>query len=107
MAGGSIRTHDPKILKKVFEVLGHKKKEIEKDFGHLLEAFKYGAPPHGGIAIGLDRLIMKLLDEKSIREVIAFPKTAEARDPMTGAPRPVNKKQLGELGLSIKRKKKV
>ncbi len=106
MAGGSIRTSDSKVLKAVLGILGHKRKEIEQNFGHLLEAFKYGVPPHGGIAVGLDRLIAKLLDEPSIREVIAFPKTAEAREPMTASPRAVNKAQLTEIGLALKKRRK-
>lgn len=98
--GGSIRTHDPEILSEVFQALGHSKQEIQEKFGHLLEAFKYGVPPHGGIACGLDRLIMVLAGEESIREVIAFPKTLEGRDPLMDSPSAVDKAQLKELGLA-------
>ncbi len=102
IAGGSIRTSDPKILYKIFEVLGHKDKEIKDKFGHLLEAFKYGVPPHGGIAFGLDRLIAILAGETSIREVMAFPKTSDNRDPLMDSPSEVDKDQLKELGIKIK-----
>ncbi len=103
IAGGSIRTHDPKILHKVFELLGHSDEEIQGKFGHLLESFKYGVPPHGGIAFGLDRLIMVLAGEKSIREVIAFPKTSDNRDPLMDSPSKVSKEQLSELGIEVKK----
>ncbi|MFH1610620.1 MAG: aspartate--tRNA ligase [Patescibacteria group bacterium] len=101
IAGGSIRTHDPKILHKVFELLGHSDEEIQNKFGHLLEAFKYGVPPHGGIAFGLDRLVAVLAGEESIREVIAFPKTSDNRDPLMDSPSEVSKKQLDELNIKI------
>ncbi len=101
IAGGSIRTHQPEILEAVFEALGHSKTEIKEKFGHLFEAFKYGVPPHGGIAWGLGRLIMLLAGEESIREVIAFPKTGDGRDLMMNAPSEVSKEQLKELGLKI------
>jgi len=101
IAGGSIRTHDPKILEAVFEVLGHTPEKIREQFGHLLEAFKFGVPPHGGIAPGLDRLIMILAGEKTIRDVIPFPKTGDGRDLMMGAPDKVDEEQLNELGLKI------
>ncbi|MBU4482210.1 aspartate--tRNA ligase [Patescibacteria group bacterium] len=103
IAGGSIRTHDPKILHKVFELLGHNDEEIQNKFGHLLEAFKYGVPPHGGIAFGLDRLIMVLANEKSIREVIAFPKTSDNCDPLMDSPSEVSEEQLKELGIEIEK----
>ena len=86
IAGGSIRIHDPELQTKIFELLGLGKTEIEQRFGHLLKAFQFGAPPHGGIAYGLDRLVMILQNEPNIREVIAFPKTGEARDLMLLAP---------------------
>lgn len=105
VGSGSIRIHDPKLLKKVFSIIGLSQKEIASKFGHMLEAFKYGAPPHGGIAPGLDRLIMILAGEPNIREVIAFPKTDKARDPMMDTPREVDPEQLKELGISIKNKK--
>ena len=103
LGSGSIRIHDPKLLIKIFSILGLSKKDIESKFGHMLEAFKYGVPPHGGIAPGLDRLIMLLANEPNIREVIAFPKTDKARDPMMGAPAKATKEQLKELGISIKK----
>ena len=101
IAGGSIRTHDPKILHKVFELLGHSDKEIQNQFGHLLQAFKYGVPPHGGIAFGLDRLVMILAGEQSIREVIAFPKTSDNRDPLMDSPSEVSGEQLDELKIQL------
>lgn len=104
IGGGSIRTHDPKILAKVFAVLGHSQEDIQKKFGHLLEAFKYGVPPHGGVAWGLDRFVMIMAGEQSIREVMAFPKTADNRDPLMDSPSQIDKEQLAELGLDIKKK---
>lgn len=101
IGGGSIRTTNNDVLAAVFEVLGHSKREIESQFGHLLEAFQYGAPPHGGIALGLDRLAMLLAGENSIREVIAFPKTGDGWDPMMDTPSAVSKEQLKELKLKI------
>ena len=99
--GGSIRTHEPEILEKVFEVLGHNKKEIQQKFGHLLEAFRYGAPPHGGIAAGLDRLIQIILGEKSIRETVAFPTSTSGTTAVMDAPSEVAEKQLEELRIRI------
>ncbi len=101
IGGGSIRTTNDDVLTAVFEVLGHSKPEIEAQFGHLLAAFQYGVPPHGGIALGLDRLAMLLAGESSIREVIAFPKTGDAWDPMMDTPSAVSKEQLKELKLKI------
>ncbi len=101
VAGGSIRTHQPEILQRVFELLGHSEEEIKLKFGHLLEAFKYGVPPHGGIAFGLDRLVMVLAGEPNIREVIPFPKTSDNRDPLMEAPAEVDPEQLKELHLKI------
>jgi aspartyl-tRNA synthetase len=105
IGGGSIREHKPEVLETVFEVLGHSKEEIKNQFGHLLDAFKYGVPPHGGIALGLDRLIMILRNEPNIREVIAFPKTGDGRDLMMNAPSEISKEQLDELGLEIKKER--
>lgn len=102
VGGGSIRTYDPALLKRVFEFLGNKPADVERQFGHIFEAFKYGVPPHGGIAPGLDRLLMILQNEPNIREVIAFPKTGDGRDLMMGAPSEVDEKQLRELGLKLK-----
>lgn len=106
IGGGSIRSHEKKILEKVFEVLGYNKEEIKAKFGHMLEAFEYGVPPHGGIAWGLDRFLMILRGEKSIREVIAFPKTGDGRDLMMGAPSEVSDEQLKELKIKIEDNKK-
>lgn len=104
IAGGSIRTHEANVLHRVFELLGHTNEEIQAKFGHLLEAFKYGVPPHGGIAAGLDRVVMVLANEPSIREVIAFPKTSDNRDPLMDSPSDVTLDQLDELGLSLKKR---
>ncbi|MDP3762496.1 MAG: aspartate--tRNA ligase, partial [bacterium] len=106
VGGGSIREHDPEILEKVFEIMGNKKEDIRRQFGHLLEAFRCGVPPHGGIALGLDRIMALLLGEPNIREVIAFPKTGDGRDLMMDAPAEVSKEQLDELGISVKKGKK-
>jgi len=107
IGGGSIRNHRPEALEKVFEIVGYKKDNIQEKFGHMMEAFKYGAPPHGGIAWGLDRIFSLLLHEPNIREVIAFPKTGDGRDFMMDAPSEVDKKQLDELQLKINAKKPV
>ena len=101
LGGGSIRIHDKDLQAKMFEVLGLTKEECEEKFGFLIEAFKYGAPPHGGLAYGLDRLVMLLLGEQSIREVIAFPKNQNAQCLVSEAPAPVDKAQLDELGLEV------
>lgn len=99
IAGGSIRNHKPELLKKAFMLLGYKEKEVMEKFGHMVEAFSYGTPPHGGAAIGFDRLMAILLGEPNIREVIAFPKTGDAKDLMTDAPAEVDEKQLKELHI--------
>jgi len=106
--GGSIRNHTPKALEKVFEIMGYKKDEIKEKFGHMLEAFSFGAPPHGGIALGLDRDLSILQNEPDIREVIAFPKSGDGRDLMMRTPSEVSKKQLEELSIktNVKKKKK-
>ena len=101
LASGSIRIHDPDLQKKIFKIVGFSEEEGQKKFGFLTEAFKYGAPPHGGIAPGLDRLVMLMAGETSIKEVIAFPKNSFAQSPMDDCPSDVDQKQLNELHLSI------
>lgn len=107
IGGGSLRTYKKEVLEAVFEVMGHTKQEIRKKFGHLLEAFEYGVPPHGGIALGLDRFLSILLNEPNIREVIAFPKTGDNRDLMMDSPAEVMPEQLKELHLKISKSKKL
>jgi len=102
--GGSIRNHQPEALKKVFEVMGLSEEEIQSQFGHMLEAFTFGAPPHGGIAPGIDRIVMLLANEPNIREVIAFPKTGDARDLLMGAPSELPAAKLDEANIQIKKK---
>src|SRR6185503_20135229 len=102
MASASIGMHRSDIQLKVFQLLGLRGDEIEQKFGHLLEAFEFGAPPHGGMAPGIDRLVMLLADEPNIREVIAFPKNQTGRDVMADAPSEVDPKQLKELHIQIK-----
>jgi aspartyl-tRNA synthetase len=101
IGGGSIRIHQREIQEKIFKLVGLTEEETEEKFGHLLRAFEYGAPPHGGIALGLDRLLMILFNEKSIRQVIAFPKSGDGRDLTMEAPSSVNPEQLKELGIKI------
>ena len=101
IGGGSIRIHRRDIQKQVFEVIGLSATEAESKFGFLLEAFNYGPPPHGGIAFGLDRLCALLAGAESIREVIAFPKTASGGDPLTGAPTPITAQQRSESGVDF------
>ena len=101
LGGGSIRIHDAGIQARMFKVLGHEPEDAREKFGFLLDALSFGAPPHGGIALGMDRLAMLLVGADNIREVIAFPKTAQARCLMTGAPTPVAARQLKELGVQV------
>lgn len=102
IGGGGIRLHKPELLKKAFTIMGYSEERIEKNFGHMLEALGSGTPPHGGIAWGLDRLLMILLNEPNIREVMAFPKTGEGKDLLMQAPSPANSKTLRELGIELK-----
>jgi aspartyl-tRNA synthetase len=99
VGGGSIRIHRPEVQRKVFEVLGLSEPEIEEKFGHLIRAFRYGAPPHGGIAMGMDRIVMLMAGKDAIRDVTAFPKAQSGADPLTGAPSAIDEAQLRELGI--------
>jgi aspartyl-tRNA synthetase len=101
LASGSVRIHRRELQEKVFRLLGIGDEDAQRRFGHMLEAFEYGAPPHAGLAPGLDRVIAQLAGEEDIREVIAFPKTKVGAEPMTGAPSPVEDEQLRELGIRI------
>jgi aspartyl-tRNA synthetase len=101
LGSGSIRIHNPDLQRQVFEALGLTSEEIDEKFGHLITAFRYGVPPHGGIAPGIDRLVMVLTGKDAIRDVIAFPKAQSGADPLTGAPAPVDDAQLRDLGLRV------
>ena len=101
LGGGSIRIHNSELQSKVFDLLGIGKQEADEKFGFLLDAFKYGAPPHGGIAFGFDRIVMLLANCSQIRDVIAFPKTTSAMSLMDQSPSSVDENQLKELGLRV------
>ena len=101
LGGGSIRIHDQKLQHKIFEVFGMEEEEIQTKFGHMLKAFQYGCPPHGGCAMGLDRVVMLFADEPNIREVIAFPKNQSAQDLLMGSPAPMPEKELNEQNIQV------
>jgi aspartyl-tRNA synthetase len=101
IGGGSIRINRPEVQQQVFNTLGISEEEADARFGFLLDALKYGAPPHGGLALGIDRIVAIVAGRDSIREVIAFPKTASGSDPLTGAPAPVDDQQLAEVGVRL------
>ncbi|MDO8497066.1 MAG: aspartate--tRNA ligase [bacterium] len=103
VGGGSIRGHEPQTLQAVFEIMGYKKEEIVQKFGHMLEAFEYGTPPHGGLAHGIERLLMTILNEKYLREVVAFPMTSGGHTSVMDAPSEVSDDQLKEVGLKIRK----
>ena len=105
IGGGSIRIHKPEIQQKVFDILKINKTEAQEKFGFLLEALKFGAPPHGGLAFGFDRLVQLMLNQESIREIIAYPKNNDARDVMLNAPSDIDEKQLKEVNVEVIKKK--
>jgi aspartyl-tRNA synthetase len=105
LSSGAIRNHIPELMYKLFSIAGYSKNDVNQKFSGMINALSYGAPPHGGIAPGIDRIVMLLADEKNIREVTMFPMNQNAQDLMMNAPSEVSEKQLKELNLSIKSKK--
>jgi len=105
LSSGAIRNHVPELMYKLFSIAGYQKEQVDKKFSGMINALSYGAPPHGGIAPGIDRIVMLLANEKNIREVTMFPMNQNAQDLMMNAPSEVNEEQLRELGLAIKLKK--
>ena len=105
LSSGAIRNHVPELMYKLFSIAGYKKEQVEEKFSGMINALNYGAPPHGGIAPGIDRIVMLLANEKNIREVTMFPMNQNAQDLMMNAPSEVNEEQLKELGLALKIKK--
>ena len=103
LASGAIRNHSPEIMYKAFALAGHPKETVDTEFAGMINAFKYGAPPHGGVGIGIDRIIMLLSGETSIREVIAFPMAQNGRDLLMNAPSPVSEKQLRDVHLVVRK----
>ena len=101
LGGGSIRSHDKELQARIFTLLGISNEDAQEKFGFLMDAFKYGAPPHGGMAFGFDRIVMLLAGSNQIRDVIAFPKTTSALSLMDNSPSPVSEEQLEELHLAI------
>jgi aspartyl-tRNA synthetase len=104
VGGGSIRAHKAEVLRATYKIMGYSDKEIEQSVGHMLEAFSFGTPPHGGIALGLDRHVMILAGETSMKETVAFPMTSTGRTSVMEAPSEVTNEQLEELGISIAKK---
>ena len=105
LSSGAVRNHIPEIMYKAFEIVGKSKEFVDENFGGMINAFKFGAPPHAGIAPGIDRIVMLLANEKNIREVTMFPMNQNAQDLMMNAPSSVSEEQLKELNLSLKPKK--
>ncbi|MEG1640337.1 MAG: amino acid--tRNA ligase-related protein, partial [Ruthenibacterium sp.] len=101
LGGGSIRINDPALQNRMLRALGFTQERADESFGFLTEAYKYGAPPHGGMAFGFDRMVMLMLNRDSIRDVIAFPKVQNAGEPMTNSPETVDAKQLAELSIAL------